>query len=84
MDLISCGAQAVFLVTGRGNVVGSAVAPVIKITGNHETFMNMNDDMDFDTSAVLYGSKRLEECADELAAYVAGVCGGKRYSAELL
>ena len=84
MDLIGCGAQVVFLVTGRGNVVGSAVAPVIKITGNHETFMNMNDDMDFDASAVLYGSKRLEECADELAAYVAGVCGGGESRAERL
>ena len=27
MDLASCGAHIVFLVTGRGNVVGSAVAP---------------------------------------------------------
>ena len=31
MDLASCGAHIVFLVTGRGNVVGSAVAPCIKI-----------------------------------------------------
>ena len=29
MDLASCGAHIVFLVTGRGNVVGSAVAPCI-------------------------------------------------------
>ena len=33
MDLASCGAHIVFLVTGRGNVVGSAVAPCINITG---------------------------------------------------
>ena len=41
MDLASCGAHLVFLVTGRGNVVGSAVAPCIKITGNGATFSLM-------------------------------------------
>ena len=41
MDLASCGAHIVFLVTGRGNVVGSAVAPCIKITGNYETYSRM-------------------------------------------
>ena len=55
MDLISCGAHIVFLVTGRGNVVGSAVSPCIKITGNGETFARMREDMDFDASPVLRG-----------------------------
>lgn len=55
MDLASCGAHIVFLVTGRGSVVGSAVAPCIKITGNGATYARMSGDMDFDASSVLRG-----------------------------
>ena len=55
MDLISCGAHMVLLVTGRGNVVGSAVGPCLKITGNHSTYQWMQDDMDFDASPILTG-----------------------------
>ena len=61
MDLISCGAHIVLLVTGRGNVVGSAVGPCIKITGNHSTFQRMRDDMDFDASPILSGEMSQEE-----------------------
>ena len=34
MDLICAGAQIVLFITGRGSVIGSAVAPLIKVTGN--------------------------------------------------
>lgn len=76
MDLISCGAHIVFLVTGRGNVVGSAVAPCIKITGNHETFRRMEEDMDFDASPILRGEMSQNEMAVKLAECVAGTAGG--------
>lgn len=84
MDLISCGAHIVFLVTGRGNVVGSAVAPCIKITGNHETFSRMEEDMDFDASPILYGGMSQKEMALDLAAYVAGTAGGTPTKSEVL
>ena len=63
MDLASCGAHIVFLVTGRGNVVGSAVAPCIKITGNGDTYARMSGDMDFDASPVLRGECSQTETA---------------------
>lgn len=84
MDLISCGAHLVFLVTGRGNVVGSAVAPVIKVTGNHQTFVRMSEDMDFDASEMLWSSQRLEPLAERLALLTADVCGGQQTNAEKL
>ena len=34
MDLISVGSQILLFVTGRGSVIGSPVAPLVKITGN--------------------------------------------------
>ena len=76
MDLISCGAHIVFLVTGRGSVVGSAVSPCIKITGNHATFERMAEDMEFDASPILSGEKSRDAMAEELALHVAEIASG--------
>ncbi|QZY57542.1 UxaA family hydrolase [Crassaminicella profunda] len=84
MDLISCGAQVVFLVTGRGNVIGSAVSPTIKITGNSETFKHLEDDMDFDAGRVLSGECSLEELTEDLLGYVAKICSGEFSKGEKL
>lgn len=84
MDLISCGAHIVFLVTGRGNVVGSAVSPCIKITGNGATYVRMSDDMDFDASPVLKGQCSQEELALRLLKLVADTAAGQRTKAEAL
>ena len=84
MDLISCGAHIVFLVTGRGSVVGSAVAPCIKITGNGETFARMHEDMDFDASPVLRGECSQSELALRLAQLVADTASGAMSKSEAL
>lgn len=84
MALISCGCHLTILVTGRGNVTGSAVAPVVKVTGNHDTYVRMEEDMDFDAGAVLGGQASLEETASELGRYIGGICGGRRTKAEVL
>ena len=76
MDLISCGAHIVFLVTGRGSVVGSAVSPCIKITGNHATFEHMAEDMEFDASPILSGEMSRDAMAEELAKHVAEIASG--------
>lgn len=76
MDLISCGAHIVFLVTGRGSVVGSAVSPCIKITGNHATFECMAEDMEFDASPILTGEISRDAMAEELAVHVAEIASG--------
>lgn len=84
MDLASCGAHIVFLVTGRGNVVGSAVAPCIKITGNHETFTRMAGDMEFDASPILRGAVTQAELTEQLAQYVAQIAAGTQTKSEAL
>lgn len=84
MDLASCGSHIVFLVTGRGNVVGSAVAPCIKITGNAATYARMKDDMDFDASPVLEGLCSQDELAMRLAREVARVASGSPSKSEIL
>ena len=84
MDLISCGAHIVFLVTGRGNVVGSAVSPCIKITGNGDTFERMKEDMDFDASPVLKGECSQNELMLRLAQMVADVASGEMTKSEAM
>ena len=84
MDLTSIGAHIVFLVTGRGNVVGNAVAPCVKITGNADTYTRMIDDMDFNAGTTLDGSMSLAESADALAAMVADVASGTPSKSEAL
>lgn len=83
MDLISCGCHLLLFVTGRGSVVGSAVAPVIKITGNRDTYRRMEDDMDFDAGKVLTGDSSWEELTTELAQMAADIAGGKQSKSEV-
>ena len=84
MDLIACGAQIVFLVTGRGSVVGSAIAPTIKVTGNSETYRNLEPDMDFDASPILAGTETLDENAAKLQDLVIRVASGEQSKSEAL
>ena len=84
MDLISAGAHIVLFVTGRGSVIGSPIAPLIKITGNSGTFQRMKQDIDFDAGCVLDGSKTLDEAARALEEIVKGVAEGARTKPEAL
>lgn len=83
-DLTTCGAHIVFLVTGRGNVVGNAVAPCVKITGNADTFARMADDMDFNAGTTLSGSETMDACANRLADLVADIASGIPSKSEAL
>lgn len=84
MDLVSGGAQVVLFVTGRGSVIGSPVAPLIKITGNVQTYRRMQEDMDFDASPVLTGERTMNELADDLLDLVVGVAAGRPSKPEAL
>jgi altronate hydrolase len=84
MDLIAAGAQVVLFVTGRGSVIGSPVAPLIKVTGNSRTYARMREDMDFDAGRVLSGERTLAEAGDELLDLVARVAAGEPSKPEAL
>lgn len=84
MDLISAGAQIVLFVTGRGSVIGSPVAPLIKITGNSSTFRKMVGDIDFDAGSVLDGRSSMDQAAAALASLVADTAAGSPTKPERL
>jgi altronate dehydratase large subunit len=84
MDLISAWSQVVLFVTGRGSVIGSPIAPLIKITGNSATYRAMEEDMDFDAGRVLAGDITLEEAGRELTALVTRIAAGEPTKPERL
>ena len=58
--------------------------PVIKITGNAETYRKMEDNIDFDASRLISGVNTLDELRDELYDMVIECCDGKQTKAESL
>ncbi len=84
MDTISTGTLLNLLVTGRGHVQGTPIAPTIKITGNPKTYEALPDDIDVNGGKLLLGVCTQEEIEKELLELVQAVCAGKKTKAELL
>lgn len=78
------GAHLVCFTTGRGTPTGSAVVPVIKITGNKKMFERMSDNMDIDVSDMLAGTLSLEDAGDIIWREIREVSDGKLTKAEIL
>jgi altronate hydrolase len=84
IELAACGAHLVLFTTGRGSVVGSAVAPVIKVCANPDTYRKMPDDMDVDAGRILEGRATLDQVGDEIFDLVVQVAGGTPTASERL
>lgn len=82
--MVAGGAQVVLFTTGRGTPLGNPVAPVIKVTGNPATAVNMRENIDFDVSDVLKGRASVSEMAGRLVCLLAEVCSGRMVRAECL
>ncbi len=78
------GAQICIFSTGRGTPLGNPIIPVIKITGNRDTYRKMKDNMDFDASPVVFGEHTARELAEELLKIVLDTCDGQKTKAEAL
>lgn len=83
-ELIASGSQVILFSTGRGSVVGSAIAPVIKVCANPGTYRRMEEDMDVDAGKILEGRATLDEVGREILALIERVASGERTKSELL
>lgn len=83
-DLLSGGAQIMVYTTGRGNPVGSAIGPVIKVTATAETVEAMGENIDFDASPVLRGEESVEQCGHRLFEEFLAVASGRLTKCERL
>lgn len=80
--MVAGGAQICVFTTGRGNPIGNPIIPVIKITGNKQTYENMKDNMDLDISGVVNGEKSISECGERIFQELGDVCNGEYSAAE--
>jgi altronate dehydratase large subunit len=83
-ELIACGSHVILFSTGRGSVVGSAIAPVIKVCANPETWQRMADDMDVDAGRILEGEATLPEVGREIYDLIGRVANGEPTKSEAL
>lgn len=84
VELMACGAHLTLFTTGRGSVVGSAIAPVIKVCANPETYRRLPEDMDVDAGRILEERGSLEEVGGEIFELVQRVAAGERTASEEL
>lgn len=84
VELMACGCHLTLFTTGRGSVVGSAIAPVIKICANPETYRKMADDMDVNAGKILDGTADLDEVGREIFNRIVATAAGEATASESL
>ncbi len=84
VEMMASGAHCTLFVTGRGSVVGSAIAPVLKIAANPHMYRRLSDDMDVNAGRVLDGEATLEEVGQEIFDRVIGLASGRQSKSEEL
>ena len=82
--MLAAGAQVVVFTTGRGSTTGHAIAPVLKVTGNPDTYAWMEDNMDVNAGVILDGSGSLKSVGEMIFREVVEIASGKQSKAEAL
>ena len=82
--MVTAGAQMALFTTGPGNSFVSALAPTLKISANPETVARLQNQIDFDASAVFRGARTLDDAAAELFALLLEVASGSATWGEIL
>lgn len=83
-EQIACGAHITLFSTGRGSVVGSAIAPVIKICANPETYRRLEGDMDINAGRIIDEAASIQDVGREIFSLIEQVVGGAPTKSEAL
>ena len=70
--------------TGQGNIIGNAIEPVVKLTGNPSTAINMKEHIDLDVSKILKREMNMDQAGDELIKTTIRAASGRLTCAEVL
>lgn len=84
VEMMASGAHCTLFVTGRGSVVGSALAPVVKIAANPHMYRRLAEDMDINAGAVLEGTATLEAVGQAIYDKVCAVGAGEQTASEAM
>ncbi len=82
--MVAGGAQIVVFTTGRGTPTGCPIAPVIKITGNTNTYNMMKDNIDINAGKIITDGATLDDIGREIFDKIIEVSNGKLTKAEVL
>ncbi len=82
--MVAGGAQLVIFTTGLGTPTGSAIAPVIKVTGNPSTYRKLSSIIDVNVGTLIEGRETLEEAGERLFNEVVEVASGKLTASEIM
>ena len=78
------GAHLCLFTTGRGNPIGNAVMPCLKLTGNPDTYAAMTEFFDFSAVQVLRGEQSVEAAGLALYERALELCDGELTCSEKL
>jgi altronate dehydratase large subunit len=81
--LIAGGTQIIAFTTGRGNPLGSPIAPVIKIASNSYLYSKMKDNMDINAGEIVTGIKTVQEIGEKIFHEVFRVANRKLTKSEI-
>jgi len=81
--LAACGAQIIIFTTGRGTPAGTPAVPVIKVSTNTKTFVEMKGDTDINAGTIIDAGKSVEEVGREIFDFTLAVANGKLTCAEI-
>jgi altronate dehydratase large subunit len=84
VGMVAGGVQIVLFTTGRGNPLGTPITPVVKISGNRDTYVKMRDNTDMDVSKILQGKETVGSAGKRIFKEVISVASGKLTRAEKL
>ena len=70
--------------TGQGNIIGNAIEPVVKLTGNPSTAVKMKEHIDLDVSKILKREMNMDQAGDELIKTTIRAASGRLTCAEVL
>jgi altronate dehydratase large subunit len=82
VEMMASGAHMTLFVTGRGSVVGSALAPVIKIAANPEMYERLSEDMDVNAGRIIRGEATVDQIGQEIYDLVLDVAAGRETASE--
>jgi altronate dehydratase large subunit len=83
VGLAASGAQIIIFTTGRGTPAGTPAVPVIKVSTNTRTFLEMKGDIDINAGTVIDEGRSVGDVGKEIFDFTLAVANGKLTCGEI-